>query len=653
VAWCLTTENTTKIKKALKNRDIDPFKLAAMTSLERRTFLEKFVGDSAKQVNALFESKLLLKNQKRGYQTWAKKVAGITPQVRRDLLSRIERMENVLDPKEEEQFLQDLASARLRIDVTQEEAKGISEMSKTMQEAKDKIPENSPIRSKERIEYGVRNALLKEYVAKKKAEARRISFREEPFRKILELTTKTIPDISQTIMTAFDNSYWLRQAMPILQTPRYTRAWLKNFPTSFLDLARELVGQDTMLPTKADVYSRPNALNGKYNTDPNGYGLGVLSEEVYSSEWPAKIPVMGRLIKASAAMFNNAALRLRADIADLEIKAAETAGIDVLDKKEAAGIGSMVTSITGRGSVGGSESLLRKVFWAPRLYMAHINQLTAHVFDRKATPYVRKQAAKNLISSLGVSTLMFVLAKALDPDSVDEKKRLGKIKIWGKWTEMTGGKAAYPNLVMKMTNKVISSLKRKPAGFGERTALDELENFAEGKFSPIASVIRDVLKGTLFGGETLTAGGLLKGRFSPISYQTWEDLKDDKEAFFKLGSMLLELGGANVSTYKYKANWETKDTEEMNQFEEKVGKKKFKQANDDFNKAYDLWYSNVSQTEAFKGLSDDNKSKLTTKARTILKEKTFEDYDFEYEEVEKTEAEEAEAKVIKELKPEK
>jgi hypothetical protein len=65
--------------KKLKSGEIDPAKLVEMTSQERRDFFSKFLGEeNARQVNALFESKLLLKNQQQGIITWAKKVAGIT-----------------------------------------------------------------------------------------------------------------------------------------------------------------------------------------------------------------------------------------------------------------------------------------------------------------------------------------------------------------------------------------------------------------------------------------------------------------------------------------------------------------------------------------------------------------------------------------------
>ena len=559
MSWCLTLANTEKFKKGLKDGAIDPAKLVAMTSAERNAFFAKIVGEeNAQQVNALFESKLLLKNQKAGYITWAKKIGGISTKVRMDLISRIERMDKVLNPAEENQFLQDLASARLKVDVTQDEAKTIAELSKKSQELRTKIPENSPIRSKDRLEYGTTIALLKEYVAKLKDEAKQISFREQPIRKIFDVALNVIPNLSQAIMTSYDNSLWLRQMNATLTTPRYSLIFTKNFLKSWRDIGREIMakgkwytsGDDAaMLAIKADVYSRPNALNGKYAADTNEYGLGVRSEEVYQNEWPAKIPVLGRLWKASQTAFNGGALRMRSDIADLEIKAAETDGQNVMDKDVASAIGSMVTSITGRGSIGGSESLLRKVFWAPRMYVAQFNRITAHLLDPKANAYTRKRAAKNLVSRLGVLVTIFTLAKLADKDSVDAKENLGKIKIWGKWVEMTGGDSSFVNLAMRMTDKVIAGLGGKKFGFKESTAWDDLIRFAEGKLSPTAGVIRDVLSSELYGGEPITLGGLLVSRFTPIGTQTYERLSKDPTASNLFGLLFLEGIGANVSSW--------------------------------------------------------------------------------------------------------
>ena len=137
-SFCLTKQAKEDFKAGLKSGAINPDMLSKMTSEARRDFLKKYAGENAVKINSLFESKLLLKNQKAGYITWAKKVGGLKPEVRRDLISKIERMDRVLSPAEGEQFLQDLASTRLGVNITQEEAKRISELSNKISELEKK-----------------------------------------------------------------------------------------------------------------------------------------------------------------------------------------------------------------------------------------------------------------------------------------------------------------------------------------------------------------------------------------------------------------------------------------------------------------------------------------------------------------------------------
>ena len=77
---CLPKDIVKKFIDALKDGTIDPDALSRMSSAERRTFFDGIVGkDSAKDVNALFESKLLLKDQQTGMVNWAREVAGKKP----------------------------------------------------------------------------------------------------------------------------------------------------------------------------------------------------------------------------------------------------------------------------------------------------------------------------------------------------------------------------------------------------------------------------------------------------------------------------------------------------------------------------------------------------------------------------------------------
>ena len=651
--FCLRPEFVDKFKQGLRSREIDPIKLSKLTSKERRSFLEKYVGaENAQDVNALFESKLLLQNQRAGFIAWAKRTGGISKQAKRDIISRIEKMDKILSPEEEKMFLEDLAAQKLGVGISIDEAKVITDLSSKMVEARGKISDTLKIRSKERMEYGLQNALLKDYVSNLKGEARRIKSTQQPVKFTTNLAINAIPDLARTLQTAYDNSIWGRQLVSVLMNPKYSLTWTKAFLRSWKDIGVALKGGDPILGVKADVFSRPNALNGKYLADPQQYGLGVISEEVYSSSPPGKIPVLKRLFKASEAAFNGGALRVRADIADMVIEAAEKNGKNVLDKKVAQGLGSLVTSMTGRGSAGAAEGVLRKVFYAPRFYVGELNQLTAHLFDPKANAYVRKEAAKNLALNLGTTSLLFTLAGQLDPGSVDHKDHLGKIKIWGNWTDVTGGKASFVNLAVKMSEKIKDYMEGKSPKYGEKTALDLLEQFAEGKLAPIGSVIKDVLSGQMYGGEKVTLEGELKSKFVPIPIQTAGKLLKDKGSENDLGTIILDALGFGASTNTaFPKNWSTNPTQAQQAFKDKVGETKFKEANDKYNDQYNAWLQKIKNSKSYQDLDKDAQSDLNTNAKDRIQEKVFAQYKFKYKKPKQSRKQKQEKKKLDKLLP--
>lgn len=137
-AWCLVPKAADAFLEAIKSGVIDPAKLMDMTSAERREAFAKIVGaDNARELNAEFESKLLLKDQQRGLVNWVKKTAGLTEPARRDILARIEKMDRILDPEDEKAFLADLAAKKLGTDVTPEEARNILELSRVAEAARN------------------------------------------------------------------------------------------------------------------------------------------------------------------------------------------------------------------------------------------------------------------------------------------------------------------------------------------------------------------------------------------------------------------------------------------------------------------------------------------------------------------------------------
>ena len=63
MAICLLPEKIEDFKKALVTRKINIADLLNMETAERTKILEEYAGENAKDVNRLFEEKLILKNR--------------------------------------------------------------------------------------------------------------------------------------------------------------------------------------------------------------------------------------------------------------------------------------------------------------------------------------------------------------------------------------------------------------------------------------------------------------------------------------------------------------------------------------------------------------------------------------------------------------
>jgi hypothetical protein len=135
--FCLTIEEKRKFREALRNGEITPEIIAELkTSASRRAFLAKYVGGAkAPEVNALLEKGMLLKNQKAGLISAIKKTLGMTPEVKRDFLSKVERLNQALEDSELDQFLQDFYSKALKMPgLTETQWDTISELSSKITE---------------------------------------------------------------------------------------------------------------------------------------------------------------------------------------------------------------------------------------------------------------------------------------------------------------------------------------------------------------------------------------------------------------------------------------------------------------------------------------------------------------------------------------
>ncbi len=568
MSFCLPKQFADKFVNALRDGTIQPEKLAAMTSEERAGFFKDIVGEeNAHNVNALFESKLLLKDYKSGLVSWAKKVAGMTEAAKRDLVSRIEKMDKILSPTEQDAFLQDLASQKIGARVTFDEAKTITELSKKVQDARSGLDRTSPDGSPSRLEYGSSVVDLQNYVNGLKSQGK-------------PLTAVDVIGVAKSVKASIDNSFWMRQGWKAMFTS--PTAWGKNFAKSWGDIYTSLKGNGDAVRSavRADIFSRENALNGNYKS--LGVDLGT-GEEAFPTLLPEKFPVLGRFFKASDVAFESGAMRLRADIADKYIKLAQDGGIDFNETShtpvlgnvtQGKAIGRLVNSLTGKGDLStlgikGEGGLVNVAFFSPKLLKSNFDFLTAHNLE-PTTAFVRKQAAINLLKVVGGTAAILATANALAPGSVETDPRsadFGKIKIGNTRFDVTGGMGSLVTLAMRIvpllagqkayskstiTGKVseLNALDKKGQPlYGATTGLDVLTDFMGNKLSPPAGVIRDLLKGQTFGGGKPTLLKEAVNLVAPLPITNTYELMTSPKAANPLLSEIMDALGISTNTY--------------------------------------------------------------------------------------------------------
>uniref|UniRef100_A0A6M3Y4X1 Uncharacterized protein n=1 Tax=viral metagenome TaxID=1070528 RepID=A0A6M3Y4X1_9ZZZZ len=644
MAWCLPPEFAKKVKESIRKGEFSTEKFNT-DSATRRSMLEKIVGkENAQEVNLMYEKSLLLKNQERAMFDFVRKITGLSKAEKEATLAKIRetyatKKERIFEPREQENFLNEVAAdiytRKFRTDVTLKEAQKITEDTARVNELKAKIPADDPIGSPARLKYGAELIASQEYVRQLKVDAN------------VTKGTDYVVEASgaaKSFKATFDNSFFGRQGQKMFY--RNPVDWTYKFAKSFPDIVREIRGIDTTAAVKVDGFSRPNALNGKYKKME--IDVDILGEEAFPSELPAKIPAFGRVHRASQAAFNNAALRFRFDYADKLIKQMEKQGIDTTDAFQMKAVGEEINSMTGRGSIGKLEVIGKEInatLFSVKFLKANVNTLLRPFFGKTTTPFSRHVARQNLIRIIGGIAAVNFVAEMMNPGSQEFDPRgshFGKVATPdGKTFNHSAGLGSLVTLASRLVptmhdgewgfwtknSKTGIYSKLNDASFGKDDAVDMFENFWEGKLSPLAGVLRDHWAGRTYTGEKPDIGTTIKGLTVPISIEQFMDLMEDPSEDNVAVPMLLEMLGYNLGT-PYKTNWETSTSQELKQFNEQVGDKVFKEANDEYNRLYNEWFLQYQNDERFTNLSDENKQKLITSKKSEIKGDIFWKYNF-------------------------
>lgn len=520
-AFCLTPEYTAKFRKALEDGDIDPARLIIMSSADRSAFLSNIVGkENAFDVNALFESKLLLKNQQAGLVNWAKKVAGLTDAARKDIVAKIGKLDRVLQPADEQSFLADLAEKKLGVSVSADEAKQIFDLSQVAEQRRAEMNAN-PSDVNGRIAYGRSIMDLTDTVESMKPDHQTV------WNRVVDILN--VPKSALTSILHFSAPFV--QGWGMMSTGR---AW-----EAFSQMFRYFADENNFKDLQAYIITHPDyhfAQEGRLGLTKLGDKLSSREEAIQSTlvekanEYLSRATGVPNLVRASSRSFTGFLNYVRFNrFVDL-LNAARLRGEDVSTGSSVIhDLAKVVNDFTGRGAIGPKDAYaqatpaLNAMFFSPRKISATVQMFNPmNYLDPRISPTARIAAVRQLSGSLLATGSVLAIAKAMgasidmDPRSAD----FAKIEIGGEKLDITGGNAVYLRLLGRLATgqEITAGGKQIDLGVGYKptTRAELITSYLRNKLSPVAGFVADSLYGTDPAGRPFDLTNEVRDKITPI-----------------------------------------------------------------------------------------------------------------------------------------
>jgi len=359
----------------------------------------------------------------------------------------------------------------------------------------------------------------------------------------------------RTLMASTDFSAPLRQG--VVAAAGYPKQWASAFGEMFRlaksDAAFEALGEDIVNRPSYEAMRK----GGLALSSIRGSAKATAREEQFMSTLAEKIPVFGRVVRASERAHVGFLTKLRADIFDELVKRAEKAGATIDDKfyKDAS---NFINAATGRGQLPGAlhnaGGALSTAFFSPRLVASRLEILSSPVTYMNASPVVRQEALRTLFNFTAAGTTILGLAAAAganvgtDPRSAD----FGKIKLGKTRVDIWGGFQQYPRLAAQlMTGELKSSVTGKVtklgSHYGAPTRKDLLARFAESKANPAVGFALRLAEGKDIEGKPIKIGKEVRDLFIPLVFQDIEDIAKTDPSLLPL--LIPATFGVGVQTY--------------------------------------------------------------------------------------------------------
>lgn len=628
---CIVPKYADALRKELKSGQINPGEIIEMTPEARIAFFEKYMGKE----NANFLVKQLNdKLEKRAYQSvlqsWVKSNIKNDKATLNKLLKKINSSE-AKDASTPSKIVEEAFS----IDVTDEQLKVISNLTDKMREtfsSRFEKPRSDYFRYKQQLSKYIREQ-TPEYIPTTKLEK-------------AGWVTSNVASLQRALNVFADFSASFRQGIALFGRKQWNNAFARMFEYANNEQAVDDLEIDIISHKYADILL-------KYRKE---LGLTLLAdnfvsrEEAFASKWIQNIPVIKGSQRAYEGFLNDLRFNRFVDLLD----AYKKAGRDIRNKpNELKALAKIISDSTGRGTTsnihtGALINTLSTALFSPRLMLSRVKVLLNPI-RTDISMDARIEAIKSIATIAGITTTLVGMAAlaGLDVEDDPTSSDFGKIKVGKSRFDVTGGLAPYVTLISRIvlgrTKSTITDISReintgKPT---DKNVVDLTFDFISNKTSPFASVIRDYMRGSTFDGDKIALNLPLEeqaryiaGSFVPFLY------KDTVEAYLQasgqdspnigLSALGASVFGIGVNTYEYSENWDNKDSKEMLQFKNKVGKVKFSEANNKYLKEVNTWIDNNVLKKEYSSLPNEEKIRVIRNAKDDIKQSIFREYGFRY-----------------------
>lgn len=387
---------------------------------------------------------------------------------------------------------------------------------------------------------------------------RAISSKRSTGEKIKDIITEVV-NIPRSLITSIDMSAPLRQG--VLLTVTKPKQSIPAFGEMFKQAFSEKRFTEWLDNLKNSKDWRVMNDSGLYISDPTKLAGGLSAkEESFMSNLAEKIPVWGKLVRASNRAYTGYLNKLRVDTFKSIASKFEKDG--VATPENLSSLASFVNNATGRGDLGKLNRVaqqLNNVFFSPRLIAARYNMLNPLWYAKQSAP-VRKEAIKTFAEFIGIGSTVLVLSSAAgaDVETNPTSTDFGKIKIEDTRYDIWGGFQQWVRVFSQIASgKRMSAQGKKISLSGEKfpfdTRLDVATRFLRGKLAPIPSLLLDILDGAKDSqGNPLNLSDEVKNNIIPLYLQDMDDAIKEfgPEALFSVG--LPAFFGVGTQTYKQK-----------------------------------------------------------------------------------------------------